>query len=382
MDLQFIGQPESGRPNALDYLSTGLDDPFLTELWVTTAWVHAPGVGLLAPRLRRFRARGGQASLICGLSRGAATVEGLEAALEEFDHVSVAFDPSGRTVHGKFYLFLGDAKASMLVGSQNLTAGGLVRNHEVGLVVTGQPSTPVIVDAQLYLHRLLADSNIVKELDRTLLDRLQSSGQVTFAPPGAPTHPAGTSSDVDQVFDPSARAFRSPTRRSPTGVPRGGTTSAGAGLSHRPGPLAATKRWFKKLPRSDAQRLATSNPSNTVTLVRAGHAIDPGTWFRDDVFGDQPWVSVDESGAHQRALVWFDVHGLGTPFEEEMYVEYNLRHDSGQNNRVASIRWGELTRDLLRHSIDVTGWVITLERLEDDTFRLTFGDAATGSFVR
>lgn len=381
MELQFIGQPETHCPNALDFLIAGLDDPLLTELWIASAWVHAPGVALLAPSLRRFRARGGRAQLICGLSLGSATVEGLEAARQEFDQVSVAFDPSGRTVHPKLYLLLGAAKACMLVGSQNLTAGGLVTNHEAGLTITGEPWTPAVLDALQFLQRLTADDRIVKVLDRDLLNRLQSSGQVTFATPEAKPLNSSPNEGVDPVFGQSRRLFRS---AGAPNLPRKSTRPPAGTAADSPPPNATvpvTKRWFKRLPRADAQRLVGSNPSNTVTLTQSGHAIDKVTWFREKVFGDRHWSPVPGSADHERTLVEFEVRGLGTPFHELMFVEHNLQHGSGQSNRVTSIRWGERTRDLLRHSIDVTGLMFTLERLEDGTFRVTFGETETGSFM-
>ncbi|WP_152540150.1 phospholipase D family protein [Microbacterium oleivorans] len=380
MDLRFVGQPEVGYRNALDFVVTNLDDPHLTDLTIATAWVHSAGVRLLKPALDRFRARGGRSTLICGLSRGGATVEGLQAGLDSFDQVFVAFDPSGRTVHAKMYLLSGPQDAALLVGSQNLSRSGLVMNHEAGLAFTGAATAGVILDAKGYLDRLVADRALARELDHRLLATLVESDQISFAIP-TPTEdaPALIANPQLPVFERSTRSFRG------ASVPR---PQAGRTGTHRPGELPTTvagetvvARWFKLLPRADAQRLIGSNPTNTMTLTRAGHPIDKTTWFRNELFGNESWAPVPQSARHERAAIVFEVDGLGPRFAEEMFVEHNLRHDSMQNNRVTSIRWGSETRELLRNVYDLTGYVVTIEQFADQTFRLSFSQLEIGPFV-
>jgi hypothetical protein len=53
--------------------------------------------------------------------------------LNVFDRVHVVHDPGGRTFHPKLYLVEGPARATLLVGSSNATAGGLYFNFEASL---------------------------------------------------------------------------------------------------------------------------------------------------------------------------------------------------------------------------------------------------------
>jgi hypothetical protein len=380
VELSFIGQPEVGRVSALDFVVSQLDDGALTHLSIATAWVHAPGVRLLAPALRRFRDRGGRTSLVCGLSRGAATVEGLEAARQAFDTVFVAFDTSGRTIHAKMFLLWGPEKAAMLVGSQNLTQSGLVTNHESGIAIVCDIDDSVMVDARTYIDRLMSDEEIALRLDGALLTRLIESYQISFASLHATEDESTRGQESkDLIFATSSRSFRS------AAAPRAPLVTdaqASAIVAEAGQGGAVTKRWFKRIPRADAQRLIGSNPTNTVTLTAAGHSIDKVSWFRREIFGDESWIAVPRSRSHERTAVVFEVRGLGPAFAEEMFVEHNLRHDSSQSNRVTSIRWGVRTRALLRNTHDVTGQVLTLERFGDQTFRLTFSESAVGPFLQ
>ncbi|MBB4229316.1 phospholipase D family protein [Rhizobium mongolense] len=70
----------------------------------------------------------------------------LVAALEGVDRARVATKFSGGTYHPKFYGFRSGRKAAAIVGSANFTAGGLDRNWEAAILVTGETSDPFFVD--------------------------------------------------------------------------------------------------------------------------------------------------------------------------------------------------------------------------------------------
>lgn len=379
VDFTFVGQPEVGQTNALDVLTTQLNNPAMTEFAAATAWVHAAGVRLLAPGLSRFRSRGGRSTLICGLSRGAATIAGLEEAARNFDRVFVAFDPSARTIHTKMYLFSGDSEAALLIGSQNLSKSGLVTNHEAGIWITGAVHSQVFSDARSYMQRMTQDQHIAQLLTEELMAQLVQSDQISFAVPSTTKDRQAWTGDAEMpIFHRSDRQMRGAT------VPRTRESAADPAATDLPGSLwgrSVVARWSKLIPQADAQRLVGSNTSNTLTLTRANNDIDKTTWFRHTLFGDQAWYSVQGSTRHERAAVVFEVEGLGTRFAEEMIVEHNLRHESSQSNRVTSIRWGQATRRLLRDTYNVTGQTVTVERFSDQTFRISFTPGETGPFT-
>src|SRR5438067_1423065 len=123
-----------------------------------------------------WRARGGVARLIVGIDEGIATRPGLILALRHFSEVYVLHDRPGLTFHPKLYLAEGETSAELLVGSGNLTAGGLFSNYEAALQVTfslpEEHADPALSQAREYIDRLLNDTQICLNLDEDLVERL------------------------------------------------------------------------------------------------------------------------------------------------------------------------------------------------------------------
>lgn len=232
MQIELLEQPRLGATSALDFLRTHLADPDVTHLHIVVAWSRPSGLALLRPSLQAFRARGGIATLVTGLSASSASIDGLRDALELFDEVSVAFDPTERTVHTKLYVALSPAATHIAIGSQNITRGGLATNHElgVGLTFDTEPRHPFVDQVLDYVSTLTNDTNLVHRLDDELLARLAVSNQVQFTPayPGAVTR-------KDAIFAASTRRFRTDDAKSPR--------------SHRPAlrlPDAPPPRWWQR----------------------------------------------------------------------------------------------------------------------------------------
>ncbi len=71
-----------------------------------------------------------------GVDLGGTSVEGLTAlldALEGRGSIWVVHNENGSTFHPKVYLFKSDTRAELIVGSGNLTEGGLFDNYEASL---------------------------------------------------------------------------------------------------------------------------------------------------------------------------------------------------------------------------------------------------------
>lgn len=210
MRIELLEQPRLGATSALDFLRTQLSDAAVTHLHIVVAWTRPSGLALLRTSLEAFRARAGIATLVTGLSAESASIEGLRDALDLFDEVSVAFDPTERTVHTKLYVALTPESARIAIGSQNITRGGLATNHELGVSIIVDTPHPFAEQVLDYVSTLSSDTNLVHRLDEALLARLAVSDQVTFTPAYRGAIPR-----KDSVFAASARAFRTDNAKSP-----------------------------------------------------------------------------------------------------------------------------------------------------------------------
>ena len=160
MEAYFSAQPWEGGRNVLDFVRESVDTFPGGRLRIAVAWAKTSGINALAADIARIRAEGGRVELIAGLSAGGATRQGLERALEVFDTVHVVFDMLGPTFHPKVYLYEATSGRRLLVGSNNLTAGGLFLNSEAALELheSDEVASKPFEAANGWMEELLQDS--------------------------------------------------------------------------------------------------------------------------------------------------------------------------------------------------------------------------------
>ena len=177
--MQFDHQPSpSGRLG--DYLKDNLCGKW-THFRAAVAFVKRSGVRHVAPGLAEF-ARTSHVEIIAGIDHQGTSFEGLKDLLD-------AVSPRGRivifhnrlpfTFHPKVYLFKSPAAADVMIGSGNLTEGGLFTNYEAGLRVLLDLSDSTQAAILQSIEQALdtwADlsSGTAYVLDDTLLARLAS----------------------------------------------------------------------------------------------------------------------------------------------------------------------------------------------------------------
>lgn len=130
MTLEFIYQPS--RSDRLgEFLKDGLSKNW-THFRAAVAFVKRSGTKHIAQALADF-AQSGDVEIIVGIDHQGTSIEGLQDLLE-------AVSPDGRVVvfhnrlpftfHPKIYLFKSADAADVMIGSGNLTEGGLFTNYE------------------------------------------------------------------------------------------------------------------------------------------------------------------------------------------------------------------------------------------------------------
>src|SRR4051794_39861743 len=130
MGFRFIGQPFPSSRQVGAVVGDALCDGDFDRAWFAVAWGKRSGLSRLTSAIGEFKRGGGRAEAVLGVDEGGATKEGLQLALELFDSAYVFHDPGPRTFHPKIYVVRGDARAVAVVGSGNLTCGGLFTNFE------------------------------------------------------------------------------------------------------------------------------------------------------------------------------------------------------------------------------------------------------------
>ncbi|MFH0340827.1 MAG: phospholipase D-like domain-containing protein [Chromatiales bacterium] len=125
-----------GIQRLLPVLQNSLSAPAYSTCRIIVAFARLSGVVRLLPQIRAWRARGNAIEAIVGIDRFGTSREALQVLLDELNAVFVTRTPDEScTFHPKFYLFEGGHRARAIVGSHNLTSGGLETNFEGGVIV-------------------------------------------------------------------------------------------------------------------------------------------------------------------------------------------------------------------------------------------------------
>ncbi len=398
-----------------------LDDSELDAISIVVAWVRFRGLLRLKPSFEAFRKRGGSLSMVLGVDEGGATRPGLLGAMHLANRAYVFQDERGGTFHPKVYFGEGARKAKLLVGSTNLTPGGLYMNVEASTLTAfelpAEHNHPALRDVRLFIADLIGDSEACTRLTRKTVDRLCAEARYRIAPNerssararGRPrgADPADIDATAAGTTGKEAGTLFSPSQRRRTGIPRltqadkdelaalelddpeetqqagsphppQGMGSAVGTRSATPSPMPplapnATDVWTKKLKLSDAQQVS-SNITGLLRLSGGKQKVNHVKWFRRTFFrAPVVWRRTVDSGKHSIYLadVPFQVRIDGVDHGTlVLSVDHGAHREAGQNNVTTLIHWGPKLGAMLR-THDHTGKTLTLERLDGGSYRMT-----------
>ena len=323
MKAHLLAQPFANSADLNQFLAGIGANPVFDSLRIAVAWVKRSGLQRAEPHLRAVQARHGTLELAVGISHGGATRQGLELAQDIFDQVHIIHDPLGRTFHPKIYLAKGSDQAEVLIGSNNLTAGGLYYNYEAGTILqldlSDADDRAFCNSVEDIFTKLLSDSAICIRLTPSNLTELianrsyrigdedanQRQPPATGAPENldstvAPKAPGATPTLFGSSNVPKNPPIALPIANLP--VPRASSSRPQkGGPVHQSQPFTPssgtfiTRRWFKRMSNSDAQQKGTANTRVTgnLKLTEADIPINHRIFFRYDLFAMCSWTSTN-----------------------------------------------------------------------------------------
>jgi HKD family nuclease len=229
--VELLGQPDRGRRRIGDSVNEALAWPDADKAWFSVAWAKRSGLLRLETNIRALRRRRKSVRALMGIDQHGATEEGLELALELFSETRVYHDSSpSRTFHPKFYVVEGAGRARAIVGSGNLTVGGLYENYEVAvgleLDLTEAEDVAVLDDLRAWWDQRWDEPGASVKLSKRTIERLIADPNIAVVPEAwGPPRRAGKSRPGKQggsVFGPPVRGLGAAPpapRRPATAVP-------------------------------------------------------------------------------------------------------------------------------------------------------------------
>lgn len=375
VDLKVLAQPYREVVSAgQTFMTTALGDEGVSQLLIVTAWVRQSGMELLVPSLEALRQRGGTARLLFGVDLQGTSRHGVDLARQHFTTAYAVHDPSGRTFHPKMYLAVGERVGYALIGSNNLTAGGLWHNYEGAVMAIFDPRRePGISEGiQSYAKRLLDDHAICKRVTQRVYDRLVAEGwladeardrrrrnedrPVGFSRRRSGSGPLFAASQVQKRGRPAPIRADSSQRRVASRTRRRLAT--------------APDSWWKRLGAGDAQRPPSGNQTGNVTLTDVPYEQDRATFFRRVFFGAESWSRRVEGGkTTELATIAAEVAIGGDELGSQDLTVVYRPYRAARGRATTVLRWGETILGELR-TRDVTGWYLLIERADIGTYRV------------
>jgi len=277
--------------------------PDITSALVSVAFVKASGVEHIHDLLDKH---GKMLTVFAGIRNEITTHQGLAKLLGIKGSTLYAVDTGSRRVvfHPKLYLVRGKAEARVLVGSANMTLGGLNNNIEAGVSVVfdlkDKDDLKTIDDIEKEFAAIPKDFKEhvlpitkIAELDELLKqNRLIDEALVRPPPPPASGGSKASPDAVPRIkllpkpIFPMAVKQQAPKKKGgppkPTLIAPAPTT-AGTAYEEvwRSKPLSARSLTIKSG--------ANTNPTGSTTLGKGMMDIDQVTYFRNDVFGHLKW---------------------------------------------------------------------------------------------
>lgn len=288
--------------------------------------------------------------------------------------------------HPKLYLVRGQARACLVIGSANLTLGGLNNNIEAGMMLdldlTDAEDRAIAEEIEKRLIALPKDypNNVKKvggldELDKLLADGLLVDEAVVRAPRSSPSGGAGGAADkVPRIKLKVKPLWRPITRvKAPKAVP----APPGAQPAPATGPAELELVWESKpLVRRDLSIPvgAGTHRTGSVNLDKGllSAEIDHRHYFREEIFSSLAWAS--RSKTVDEAVATFQLVVKGVMIAEfDLVIHHTTSTTSRaymQRNAMTRLSWGPMRKYIARPELIGRTLSLYRDRLNPQRFAL------------
>lgn len=369
----------------------------IRRIVLSVAFVSESGVQQIE---RELRAHGALVTVFAGIRNDITSHQGLVRLHSISRSALYTVDTGSRNVifHPKLYLVRGSSRARLIIGSANLTLGGLNNNIEAGMLLdfdlSDAPDKAVVDGIESRLGALPAEfpSHVVKVGAVAELDEMLACGrlidEMAILPPRPATSAVGTSDTVPRIklkVNPlrsalqRARAIPKKPRPLRAAAPRKEGAPAPAPVPASVGVEFELVWESKPLTRRDLTipDAAGTHATGSVNLDKGllPEAVDHRSYFREDVFTALAWsrrsATVDEAYAKFQLVLKGISYG-----EFDLAIRHTTSTTSAaylQNNAMTRLSWGPMreciarpdlidrTLALYRDEVDPTRFVLEID---------------------
>jgi HKD family nuclease len=317
-------------------------------------------------------------TIIAGIRNGITSAQGLLAAIG-YGCTTYAVDTGSRNVifHPKIYFSRNADEARLILGSANLTIGGLSRNIEASISMTldlsCEEDAEFVADIENKISAMIDEyqEHVFVVPDQDAVGLLLAAGRVVDESIVAAPTPGGSSGNRDLDTISKMRLKTTPIRR-PVVTPVAPVASVSVPVPAVPVRKQLHLVWESgPLVRRDLTIPTGANTNSTGSMLfkkGAMENIDQRHYFRNEVFSALNWQKdtaaktkhIERAEAKFRLIIRDVNYGVFT-----LKLSHNSKTDTAsyrQGNSMMSLHWGD-ARPLIARE-DLLGRVIWLYRAE------------------
>lgn len=347
--------------------------PNIRKVIISVGFMKKRGLSLIEDKLKKLY---GITEIYVGIRNGITSVQAtMELVKNGVEPYLVDVGTSSFIFHPKFYLAHNDTEAKVIIGSANLTSGGLLDNIEASTLIELDLSKQG--DKELYDDIISSLNNLTSNYPDNVLRIRTIRDVVSLFREGRL---------ADERNYTSINTSLKSNSKEPESVPRMKTLKRGLSpivrvverrrniafpISKMPDSLLLWESSPLKESHLNIPSGNTTNEKGAISLVNGNWpGIDKRHYFRDEVFNGLNWIlgKKHEYPSKEWASAEFEIVIKGISYGS--YV-LELSHDTRtntaayrQNNYMTDIKWGEAAKIIARR--DLLGLTLRIYRRTND----------------
>lgn len=171
--MMILNQPVSEQLG--NYLVETLHEKDYTNFTFAVAFAKNSGVLRLKESLEFFRSKGSSINAFVGVDLGGTSYEALTSLFGLVDNLYVVHVESDQTFHPKVYSFTNSSEGLLVIGSSNMTGGGLWTNFESSAIVNLSFENPADLEIKTQTEGFFS---FLRNSDNALSIRISSQDDI------------------------------------------------------------------------------------------------------------------------------------------------------------------------------------------------------------
>ncbi len=377
--MRILNQPQDTKiGDELNKILNNNNQNHFETFYFIVAYAKNSGIKHILESIERFKKTGGKVKAIVGIDQQGTSLQALNKLLEIVDETYIFHNNKlVSTFHPKIYAFVKEKeKAIIIIGSSNLTEGGLYTNYETNsytdLNLLQREDQRTFFKFKSIFQGYCTNPKISKKLTKELLENLFKQKYISdetknkfFSKNNKKTKKKLALFGTENISVPSFKQKKRISKQIKK-IDKKTKKIKNSGLLV----------WRKmNLPTSDAQQVKSGTAyTGNIKLTQAKWKIndiiiDQTNYFRNTIFNHLQWTEIKNNPYIELAKTKFRVLVKNTDLGiHELSIRHKPSGEAGQANYTTYISWGTLQQTIMMKNITGMNLLLYKPKNSQDPF--------------